>query len=247
MWFIVDDRMPSQAKDSLRKYGDIFELKTKGITYETVSGHPDVFVCQAVETGSRSTVSGQGSVYSSRLVISPSVPQELFTWLSERDVEFRQGELPTGSIYPGSASYNAVITDRFIIHNFRYTDPEITRVFDDRDLIHVNQGYCRCNLLPLKEDHFITSDEGIFKVLKRYGMDALLVSPEGIRLPGKKHGFFGGACGVLGDRVLICGSLDSLTQGKRIRDYLQTIEYQIIELYDGPLFDTGSILAGVTL
>lgn len=255
--------MPLPAKETLRTFGDVFELSTRGITYDTISGHPDVFICQAISTGWSSAFNGQQSIpfavplspevpgsqlsaLNSQLIVSPSIPAESITWLEERGVQFLPGQLPTGPTYPGSASYNAVVTDRFIIHNFRYTDPAITSVFDDRELIHVSQGYCRCNLLPLKEDHFITSDEGIFKILRHYSLDVLLVSPEGIRLEGQKNGFIGGAFGVMGDWVFVCGMLDMFPEGNKIRQYLQKIDYHIVELYDGPLVDVGNIVTAGT-
>ncbi len=123
----------------------------------------------------------------------------------------------------------------------------ITRTLEDLHPVHVDQGYCRCNLLPLKDDHFITSDAGIFKVLKAGlhppagGWSPLLVSPEGILLEGFPHGFFGGCCGVWEDKVFVNGSLSFYKDGDKVRDYLGKLDYEIIELYDGPLMDCGSI------
>ncbi len=110
------------------------------------------------------------------------------------------------------------------------------------DLIHLNQGYSRCNLLPLKNNHFITSDEGIKRVLQNYNLNVLQVSPEDIQLPGFKHGFFGGTCGVLGNSIFILGSLKNYKDGGKVETYLHSLNYEIIELFDGPLYDGGSIL-----
>ena len=73
-------------------------------------------------------------------------------------------------------------------------------------------------------------------------MNVLYVNPEDIQLPGFKHGFFGGACGVYEDSVFLLGSLESFKAGKKVKSFLQSLEYEIIELFDGPLFAGGSIL-----
>ena len=48
--------------------------------------------------------------------------------------------------------------------------------------------------------------------------------------------------GVHGNMVFIIGSLDHHHEGNSIRSFLENLKYEIIELYDGPLYDGGSIL-----
>lgn len=206
--------------------GDLLQLETGGITYPAISGHPDIFFCQAP----------------GHLIVAPNLPEPYFRQLESYSMRYIVGELPVGAEYPASARYNTVATDRLLIHNFRHTDFMITRTFDDLHPVHVDQGYCRCNLLPLKEGHFITSDKGIYKVLKGLHPDGVLVSPENILLPGFPHGFFGGCCGIWEDRVFINGSLDHFPEGEKVRQYLEDLGYGIVELNNGPLVDVGSIL-----
>jgi hypothetical protein len=68
------------------------------------------------------------------------------------------------------------------------------------------------------------------------------VSAENILLPGFPHGFFGGCCGVLEDKVFINGSLDQFPEVEKVRQYLEDLGYGIVELAEGPLVDVGSIL-----
>lgn len=226
MFIIADNRIPSNAKKSLFDWGEIIPFSTRGITYPSISGHPDIFFCQ---TGTE-------------LIVAPNLPQKYKRMLLSHNIQFVEGESAIGNKYPDTTKYNAVCTPNHLIHNFRNTDSVITGRADDRELIHVDQGYTRCNLLPLHSDHFITSDAGIARVLGRYGLNHLYVDPTGILLPGMKHGFFGGACGVHQDKVFIIGSLRHYAYGEKVKDYLKSLNYQIIELYDGPLFDGGSIL-----
>jgi hypothetical protein len=177
-----------------------------------------------------------------KLIVAPNLPDEYKSILRKNAIPFIEGEASVGNKYPDTAKYNAVCTEKFLIHNFRYTDSAISNHAEELDLIHSGQGYTRCNLLALKEDHFITSDAGISRVLNGFGLKNLYVDPTGILLPGMKHGFFGGACGVHDSKVFILGNLDKYIEGKKVRDYLLALDYEIIELYDGLLFDGGSII-----
>ena len=241
---IVDNKITPEAKSKLSAYGDLMELTTEGITYPAISGHPDIFFCH-----------GPGC-----LIVAPNLPKHYIDSLRSHGIGFISGELLVGKEYPASAHYNAVATDIMLIHNFRTTDFMITRTLEDLHLIHVDQGYTRCNLLPLKDNHFITSDEGILKVLLgrnlpgknsegchptgnlQQGCHPYLVSPHSILLEGFPNGFFGGCCGVWNNIVFINGSLKHFQDGNKVRDILEILDYQIVELYDGPLVDVGSIL-----
>jgi hypothetical protein len=226
MLVIIDQKISREAKKLLSSYGELMELKTEGITYPAISGHPDIFFCQAP----------------GRLFVAPNLPRHYFDQLRAHHIDFITGELPVGPEYPATARYNAVATEKYLIHNFRHTDFIITRTLDDLTPVHVDQGYCRCNLLPLKDDHFITSDRGIEKGLQPLGLQPLGLQPFGILLEVFPHGFFGGCCGVLDDKVFINGSLNLYNDGKKVREYLETLNVQIIELHHGPLSDAGSIL-----
>jgi hypothetical protein len=226
MLIIIDHKIPSQAKDKLSAYGQVLELKTAGITYDAISGHPDIFLCR--------TPAG--------LIAAPNTPPAILEKLKAKGVAFRLGENDVGIQYPRSAIYNAVVTGNHYIHNKDITDPAIFASLEDQEQINVRQGYTRCSLLPLKDGHFISSDIGIHQTLKKNGMDVLLVDPAGIVIHDLKHGFIGGACGVHEDKVFIIGSLKHFGDGKLVRSYIKNLGYQIIELYDGPLYDGGSIM-----
>lgn len=225
MLIITDNRIPSKAKAKLSEYGEIINFSTEGITYESISGHPDIFLCQV----------------NNQLIIAPNLPDTYKNILSKNSIPFIEGEMPIEKKYPGTSRYNVVATENYLIHNFRYTDSVVTNIGDKLDLIHSGQGYTRCNLLPLRNDCFITSDQGINRILNGFNLNTFHVEPYDIILPGMKHGFFGGTCGIYDDKVFVIGSLSTLKNGKELKTYLNNLDFQIIELYDGPLFDGGSI------
>lgn len=226
MQILIDKKIPEQAKKSLLSFGEIIELETEGICYEAISGHPDIFFSQICN----------------QLIVAPNLPASYKKLLQQKNVSYLEGDLAVGKKYPDSSRYNVVATEKYLIHNFRNTDSNITDAAEDQDLIHVDQGYTRCNLVALKNDRFITSDKGIEKMLKRYDLDILYVNPEGIQLPGHKNGFIGGCVGVLNDQIFIIGSVANYVWADEFKNHLTKWGYEIVELYDGPLFDGGGVL-----
>jgi len=242
MLIIIDKRIPEEAKQTLASYGELLEFATRGITYNAISGHPDIFFCQ--------TPRG--------LIVAPNTPAEFLRQLKFRNIPYTPGEKPVGSKYPGTARYNAVVTDNYLIHNTSVTDPSIlnsTLTFIPshsflrpspysilRSPYSIRQAYTRCNLIALGDDHFITSDRGIEKALISNNLEVLYVSPRDIILPGFPNGFFGGCCGVWEDRLFITGSLNYYSEGEKVRQFSRRAGFRVIELYDGSLLDGGGIL-----
>ena len=226
MLIIVDQKIPNEAFEKLSEYGEVLGLKTEGIVYDSISGHPDIFL----------------SKIGNKWVVAPNLPDTYIEKLKEFNIPYILGEEAVGTKYPASSKYNVVMDDHFIIHNFRNTDSAITQLTEDMDLIQVDQGYTRCNLIPLGNKHYITSDKGIERTLKRFDLEVLYVEPSGIILPGHKNGFIGGCAGILDRQIFFIGKLDTLKESEEIKMFLKAQNFEIIELYKGPLFDGGSIL-----
>jgi hypothetical protein len=226
MWIIIDRKIPVEAKKNLVAYGELMELTTSGITYPAISGHPDIFFCQM----------------DNQLVVAPNLPAEYRHKLDLAGKIYTVGQLEVGTNYPDSAHYNAVFSSPLMIHNLNLTDPAILCKVDGSDRVHISQGYCRCNLIPLRDHAFITSDPGIYKTLSGRGFHILFTDPAGIVLPGFPNGFIGGTCGIFGDTVFFTGSLQHCKHGNTILRFLQNLDYKVVELSRGPLFDGGGIL-----
>jgi hypothetical protein len=223
---MCDKRLPSPAKNRLADFGVLIELRTEDITYPVISGHPDIFCCPVGDT----------------LVVSPNLPSVYSEILNVNAIKWVYGVKSNSKTYPNSAIYNAVVTDNLLIHNLKITDIKILQLAGARKQIHVNQGYTRCNLLPLPGEKFITSDKGIYTVLKQEGFEVLYVNPDGILLEGFPNGFIGGVCGVKENNIFFAGSLSEYKEGQKIRDFLSLHSLTPVEIHDGPLFDGGSII-----
>lgn len=226
MLILIDSKMPSAAKQKLAEYGEIVEFVTHGITYEAISGHPDIFFCPT----------------SAGLIVAPNLPDEYFRILDQKSVHYIKGLQPVGQQYPETARYNSLVTNKFIIQNPATSEPLIHDLNPGLEIIHVKQGYVRCNLIALPNDTFIASDRGIEKTLKQRNLETLFVDPTCVKLDGFKNGFFGGACGLLGNKLFICGSTNSVKESARIEAFSARAGVTLIELYDGQLVDVGTIL-----
>jgi hypothetical protein len=162
MLFIADKRIPEEALHNLKTYGDVLELYVPGVTYEAIAGHPDIFFCKV----------------GSKLISAPNLPGKYIDTLSKNKIDFIIGKTNVGAKYPASAVYNAVVTGKYLIHKLDITDEVIFSYAGSIKKINAAQGYCRCNLLPLKEGNFITSDEGILKTLSGENLDVLYINPQ---------------------------------------------------------------------
>jgi hypothetical protein len=226
MLILCDRKMPAVAKKELSSFGEIVEFATEGITYPAISGHPDIFFCPS-PTG---------------LIVAPNLPENYFKILDQRGIPYKTGRFPVGQKYPESARYNALFAGDTLIHNPETSDASLLELNPDFEIIPVKQGYTRCNLVSLSNYSFITSDHGIEKTLKQRGLEVLFIDSTCVRLEGFDHGFYGGACGLNGNSLFLSGSLTYFKEPELIKQFTEKAGIRIIELYEGPPIDVGTIL-----
>lgn len=143
--------------------------------------------------------------------------------------------------YPGNIIYNAACTGKFFIHNFKYTDPLLKKAAESMELIHVPQGYTKCNTVIVNETAIITSDQGIAKACEKK-MDVLVIETGHVLLPGFPYGFLGGASGKIDETVFFHGDLSSHPDYKKIATFIHNRDLNIYFSKEYPLTDIGSIL-----
>lgn len=220
---IASSMMPTAAKEKLQTLGNVIWLEPSNLAYPSISSHPDIFFFCDNERNCKS------------IVCASNTPTE---WLENIKLPVIKGGKPVGNKYPETVHYNAVGIDNILIHNLQFSDEKL---LTKSVQINVNQGYTRCNLLALNETNYITSDLGIKKTLEKYSFDVFYVDPQQIVLPGQKYGFFPGCCGLFGENVVICGSLNHLKECKELKKFIRRNKMKIIELYNGELVDVGSL------
>ena len=68
MLILLTAKCPKLQKKNWQPYGEIVEFATEGITYEAISGHPDIFFCP--------TPAG--------LIVAPNLPEKYFKILESK-------------------------------------------------------------------------------------------------------------------------------------------------------------------
>lgn len=225
MLIIADSRLPADILKKLQGIAKTVLLQTEGVVYDSISGHPDIFIC--------ATPSG--------FIVAPETPENILSEFTKNKIPFTFGEKSPGKQYPDSIPYNAVVTRDAIIHNQQHTDKSITENNSDKEVIHVGQGYTKCNLIALTQNTFITSDRGIEKALQKH-YQVYWFSPENILLEGQKHGFLGGCVGRWKNTLYFTGRLDTIPEVGKLNQIITNHGLNYEELYDGPLVDGGGIL-----
>ncbi len=222
MLIIVDDKIPEKAKDKLAEFGKIFTLQTQDIVYPAISGHPDIFIFQ----------------YDNKLIIASQSPQELIDILHFEKIDFQFGEKDLGVKYPFTTPYNISYREGVFIGNKKNSDSTIIALSQGKKWIESPQAYARCNSIILDSNNILTSEISV----KNAFPNSLYINPKGIILQGFEYGFFGGCTGIYNHKLFILGSLKYHPQENEIKKYCKKADFEIIELYDGPLIDGGGII-----
>lgn len=224
MLILVDKKIPEQALKSLEKRGEVVLFETKGITYDAISGHPDIFFCQSP----------------CGLIVAPNTPDKYLNILKSKKIKFTFGNNNIECKYPFTSFYNALVTSQNIVHNRKYTDNKILELNKNKRFTNVNQSYSRCSCVYVN-GLYLTSDMGIYKAITAEGFSAYYIRPDSIVLSGFKHGFWGGCCGVYNNQLFVSGNLNYLFREDK-QKLCGNSNLDIVELYSGPLYDVGGIL-----
>ena len=225
MLIIIDARIPEEAKRILNKIGLVYELKTEGVVYDSIMGHPDIFLFQMNDL----------------VILAPNAPISLSTVLKKERITFLKGNSNLSDKFPGTVFYNAVFTKNFLIHKKGLTDSCILHETKQKQFIDVGQAYTRCNLLELPDGSFITSDKGIKKALSEKDIEVHYFTSDDVLLEGQDHGFLGGCMGVMNNTIYMIGNLNFYKEGDRLRQLILSKNIKLVELYNGPLVDGGGL------
>ena len=226
MLAIIDHRTPPDTINELSRYvDDIHLFKSEGITYNSISGHPDIFIYQD----------------ESNFIIAPNSPFSLFEFLEDHKVSYTTGVGLAGHSLADSTRYNCISSDKFFLHKKGFTDKSICRAVKDKMFINLPQAYTRCSLTHLCNDKFITSDLGIEKELLDNNLECFYFNPSEITIEDHNHGFLGGTAGVYGNKIFFNGNIDIHEDGNTLRDFVTSAGMEIINLGTDYLYDGGCI------
>lgn len=225
MYAIIDKRAPFEVKKNLKKYvDDIFEFSSEGITYNSISGHPDIFLFQD-DNG---------------FVVAPNSPKELINFLECKNVNYSFGDKPVGEHLDDSVLYNCLTTNKYFFFKKDKPDASIQKRNSEKILINLPQAYTRCSMFAIN-DKVITSDKGIVKALEKNNIEHFYFNPSKIRIEDHKNGFIGGAMGAVDNKVFFLGNLLKHNDGKALYKFITTLGKEVICLGNDYLYDGGGI------
>ncbi len=146
-------------------------------------------------------------------------------------------------VYPADIALNAFVLGKHLVGRIDRI-PALVRETAEQNgyrLLNTRQGYAKCSTVVLGEDAVITADPSIAATCRAIGADVLTVSPHGVSLPAYDHGFLGGATGVYGNTVYICGDLGTHPDADAIAAFCRAHGFETVSLSGDPLLDIGSI------
>lgn len=183
------------------------------------------------------------SIVDHTLILDENASKSIFRRLDALGVPYVTGYSRLASDYPHDIAYNAVVTEKHLIHRLDHSDPLLLQHSKSKgkQLIFVRQGYTRCSTVVVGKESIITSDRGIYEATKD-DMRVLPVQPGHVLLEGFETGFLGGASASLEDAIVFHGDLSKHPDFDKIQDFIESEQKKLVYFKDFPLTDIGSIL-----
>lgn len=226
----IDYRASDEEISNLKKLNlDIIKIPKCKKVYGAIDGHVDIQLNILNKS-------------SKEVIVHKDISSDFLSTLKSKNIKYTLSNSSLSNKYPGDILLNALILDSFFIHNLKYTDKTLLSFQKEKELLNVKQGYTKCSVLPISDSAFITSDIGIFNVLKELNKDVLLLPPGDILLPELNYGFIGGIGGIIDSGKLgIFGELEHYKYGDDVYKFLYKHNVEPISLKKGKLIDRGSL------
>ncbi len=233
MTAIIDCRTPSASLSRLGELGfEIVSLPRADYLAEPVSAHPDMLIFM-----------GLGGLFCHKTYYQSN--KEIIDTLAQKfGLELVLSNEHMSAEYPQDVLFNCVLLgDKLLCNTNTVSKLILSRAKAQKlDVIHTNQGYTKCSVCKVDDNAIITSDKSIYRACAACGIDALLVSPDGVALDGYSCGFIGGASGNDGKNIYFCGDVSIHPDGDKIIEFCNSHGNRVTSLSDEALYDVGSIL-----
>lgn len=232
MYAFTDYRITDEEILNLSKLNiEVIKIPKCNRVYEAINGHPDI----QINVLKNST--------NNKLIVHKDISEDFRNILEEKNIKYIVSEKSLERSYPSDIILNALILKDYFIHTLAYTDENLFNSQISKINVNVPQGYTKCSVLPINENALITSDKGIYNVLKEYDFDILLLPPGDILLPSLDYGFIGGTGGMISNnRIAFFGELDYYKYGNEVKSFLSRHGVSPIYLKKGKLIDRGSLI-----
>lgn len=226
---LLSEKANDSIKEYLREHGhSIVEIQSTEAVYDAISSHADIYLCKL----------------GNRLLLAKEQRPFIKDDLTKFGVPYTVGSSKLGYQYPDNVKYNAAVIGNHFVHNLKLTEPALLDNAKSlgMNVIHVKQGYTKCNLVIVDGHSVITSDQGVCQALSSSGIDVLLISQGHVKLDGFLYGFLGGASGRVGNEILFHGDLSVHPDFPSIMRFIEERGLQIKYFPEYPLEDIGSIV-----
>lgn len=232
MTAVVDRRITKSQAQVLSESGfELLKIEPADYLAEPVSSHPDMIF-----------FSGFGKLFCHKNYYeqNESLIQKI-SELSSSDIVLSCEN--TNQTYPYDVLFNACLIGSSLICNPNtlsgYILDEAHKA--NINIIPVKQGYTKCSCAVISENSIITSDKGIFSSCLNNSIDALLIQPGFVSLPGYNYGFIGGTSGHYGDNVYFSGDLRHHPDYERIIEFIYHHHKKYTALSNDELIDLGTM------
>ncbi|MGL5416882.1 MAG: DUF6873 family GME fold protein [Clostridium sp.] len=207
----------------------IIKMPKCDLVYNAINGHVDI---QMAILNKKEKL----------ILLQKDIPKYFLKHLDDLNISYILSKKSLSKSYPNNIFLNALITNKFLLHNLNFTDSTLLDYFKELTFLNIKQGYTNCSVLKVSDTAFITSDIKISNLLSDKGFDVLTVPPGDILLEDFEYGFIGGVGGLINDYTMVFfGSLNHYKYGLLIENFLKKHNITPIFLNDGPLIDRGSI------
>ncbi len=262
----ISENACAPLRRTLEETGNsVFTVCSSDVVYGAISSHPDIYMCKiknvltiddmiVTEPDIRKIYQEEMQRENGSFTESPLIPA-LRTEDGRGHIVFEMGHI--GSAYPEDVVYNAAVTERFFLHNTRFTSPQLLDRARDAglEIISVRQGYTKCSCVTVGERSLITADEGIVHTLDAYNrnileetggaedtIDVLRIEKGHVKLEDFEYGFLGGASGCVGDTVYFNGDLSQHPDCGKIVRFIEEHGYRVRYFPGEELTDIGSVI-----
>ncbi len=162
---------------------------------------------------------------------------EIVNYLTSRGYDVKISKTSQGVAYPKDVNLCASVIGNKLLHNIKYTDPEILKL--GLNELQIKQGYARCTALIVDNNSIITADPGIADATERNGIDVLRISSNGIVLEGFDSGFIGGASYKAEDTIYFTGDIKMHSNANQICEFISKRGLECCSLTKERPFDIG--------
>lgn len=227
---IVDGRIPYEMEKNLYDM-KIKIIKTKKIKElnPSIAFHPDMMLHHLGKK---------------EIITAPNVDNKVVYELEENGFNVICGKKVLSESYPDDIAYNVARIGNMALCSIKNTDEVLLQELYRRgiNIIDTKQGYSKCSISIISEKAIITSDMGIYKLL-REKLDILLIQIGYINLFDMNYGFIGGATGKISDNELaFYGNIETHTDFNEIKSFLLKYDKMAVNLGKNILMDLGTLI-----